>query len=212
MGSSECKGHNSWFTPGSCELYGMSAVSSLQWDMHLNNGHQLSAENFPWTLSWIKISLIGGPERTPLQEQSHSNSGHPSPTITIVSFHDPLTTSCVLWSCWSQIWPRDQNIFNHIHMRALAKISFPPAPHLDDQTSVFSGEVDIWTCDMIILEMNSVTPHDSLNWHPNTSLSTLDKGLADNGPECKFSVTQKSLYLGHSSSFSRPSTKSPLLQ
>ena len=49
--------------------------------------------------------------------------------------------------------------------------------------------------------MKSVTLHISVNWHPNTSLSILQQGLAGNGPEHKFSVTQSSLYLGHCSSF-----------
>ena len=49
--------------------------------------------------------------------------------------------------------------------------------------------------------MKSVTLHISVNWHPNTSLSILQQGLAGNGPEHKFSVTQTSLYLGHCSSF-----------
>ena len=38
--------------------------------------------------------------------------------------------------------------------------------------------------------MKSVTLHVSVNWHPNTSLSTLEQGLADNGTEHKLSVTQ----------------------
>ena len=52
------------------------------------------------------------------------------------------------------------------------------------------GELDFKAHDGGIQEMRSVTLHVSVNWHPNTSLSTLEQGLADNGPENNFSVTQ----------------------
>ena len=51
--------------------------------------------------------------------------------------------------------------------------------------------------------MKSVTTHVSLKWHLNTCLSPLDQGLAENGPEIEISRPKISLYLGHSSSFSR---------
>ena len=42
--------------------------------------------------------------------------------------------------------------------------------------------------------MKSVTLHVSVNWHLNPDLSTLEQGLVGNGPECKYSVTQSTLY------------------
>ena len=46
-----------------------------------------------------------------------------------------------------KIWLRDQNIFNHIHMRALARISFPAADHTWTIRSCgFAGEMDICIC------------------------------------------------------------------
>ena len=38
--------------------------------------------------------------------------------------------------------------------------------------------------------MKAVTLYVSGNWHVNTSLSIIEKGLADNWPEGKFPVTQ----------------------
>ena len=71
--------------------------------------------------------------------QSYSHSSHCQPFA--------LTASCVLWSTWSQIWLRDQKIFNHVNMSAPASINFPGADHTRAiMSSGFSGEVDIWTC------------------------------------------------------------------
>ena len=81
-------------------------------------------------------------------------------------------------------------------MRDLAKISFPSADHTwNIRTSGFAGEIEIWIRVREFGKCN-VTTHVSLNWHPKTSLSTLDKSLADNGPECKFSVTQNQSLFG----------------
>ena len=44
--------------------------------------------------------------------------------------------------------------------------------------------------------MKSVTLHVSGNWHTNTSMSTIEQGLADNGPEHKFLVTQNQSLFG----------------
>ena len=52
--------------------------------------------------------------------------------------------------------------------------------------------------------MKSVTLHDSLNWHLNNALNTLEHSPADNGSQCKYSVIQTHQYLGYSSSFSTP--------
>ena len=65
------------------------------------------------------------------------------------------------------------------------------------------------------LRIESLTLHISLNWHPNTGLSNLEKALADNALECNFLSPKLSLYTGYSSSFSRHSivrAVSPLLQ
>ena len=53
--------------------------------------------------------------------------------------------------------------------------------------------------------MKSLTLHVSWNCHLNTCLSTIEQGPADNGAEHKFSLNKTTLYLGHSSSFSRTS-------
>lgn len=48
----------------------------------------------------------------------------------------------------SQIWFRVQKILNHVHMRALASISFAEADHsLMIRYSGFAGVLDIWNCD-----------------------------------------------------------------
>ena len=54
--------------------------------------------------------------------------GHPTPTLPIVSHSEwPTDTSYVLVFMWFHIWLRDKHIFNHVHMRALARISLPAA-------------------------------------------------------------------------------------
>ena len=61
----------------------------------------------------------------------------------------------------------------------------------------------------------SVTLHVSGNWKLNTSLSTLEKSLAENGSGHKFWSPKTMLPLGHFSSFSRHSicrARIPLLQ
>lgn len=59
----------------------------------------------------------------------------------------------------------------------------------------FAGEVDFWTHAWEIYEMKFVT-HVSVDWHTNTGLSTLEKRLADNGPDCKYSVTKNQSLFG----------------
>ena len=104
----------------------------------------------------------------------------------------------VNWSLLgSQIKLRDQNIFNHIHMRALARISFSAAEHNETIRSCgFTGEVYIWNSAWRIWEMKSMSLNVSLNLHWNTSLSNVEQGLADNWIECKFSFTQKQSIYG----------------
>lgn len=72
---------------------------------------------------------------------SHWSSEPPSkrdiPSRAIIPAHFPfsalhvnrLTTSSVLQYTWSQIWLRDQHIFNSVHKRGLAIISIPAAEH-----------------------------------------------------------------------------------
>ena len=62
-------------------------------------------------------------------------------------FHgDPLTTSCDLQFTWFQNCTQKSKFFNHTHMRALARISFPRADHTWMIRSCwFSGEVNILT-------------------------------------------------------------------
>ena len=111
--------------------------------------------------------------------------------------HSEQRPQHVNWSLLgSQIKLRDQNIFNHIHMRALARISFPEAEHnWTIRPGGIAGEVDIWNSAWRIRGMKSVTLHVSLNLHSNTSLSNIDQGLAEIWLECKFSVPQnKSIY------------------
>lgn len=68
----------------------------------------------------------------------------------------PQSSHCqpFMMTCWlpnvycsllcSQIWNSDQNIFNHIHMRALEIIGFPAANHIWMIRSCgFAGEVEI---------------------------------------------------------------------
>ena len=38
--------------------------------------------------------------------------------------------------------------------------------------------------------------HVLVNWHPNTGLRTIEHTLGDNGPECKYSVTQNHSLFG----------------
>ena len=52
--------------------------------------------------------------------------------------------------------------------------------------------------------MMSVTLCVSVNWHPNTSMSTFEQVLDDNGQNACFLSPKTSLYLEHSSSLSRP--------
>ena len=89
---------------------------------------------------------------------------------------DMLTTSCALWSKWSQIWLIDPNIINLIHMRVLSRIIFPTADHSwilwGEQLDSFLGNLGNEVCDSSCLtELAS----------ENTCMNTLDLGLADNG-------------------------------
>jgi len=71
---------------------------------------------------------------------------HPTPKLPISRpSKRPLTTSFVLPSMWSHTWLRNQLIFNHIHMKALARISLSEADH-----TWFVWEVDICTHDFRI--------------------------------------------------------------
>ena len=38
--------------------------------------------------------------------------------------------------------------------------------------------------------MKSLTLHVSMSWQLNNGLSTIEQGLADNGPQCMFPLTQ----------------------
>ena len=103
---------------------------------------------------------------------------------------DPLTTSCVLLFMWSHIWPRDQHISNQVHMRTLARIILSELnPTWKIRTCGFAGVVDLWTWACFIWEKKCVFLHVSVNWHPNTSLSTLEQGLAENRSKHIYSVT-----------------------
>ena len=91
-------------------------------------------------------------------------------------------------------------------MTAVARISFSAADTTWMTSScLYAVEVDLWTRACGIQENKSVTLYVSVNWHPNNCLSTPDQGLADNGPECTFSVTQIQSVFGPYSSFSRQS-------
>ena len=63
-----------------------------------------------------------------------------------------------------------------------------------------------WCSAWGILQLMSGSFHVSLNLHQNTCLSNLDQGLADNGPECKYSVNQTQSIMEDKSSFSRTTT------
>ena len=63
-------------------------------------------------------------------------------------------------------------------------------------TCGFDGAVNLWARAWGIWEMKSVTLHASGNWHLNTGVSTLEQSLADNWPECKFSVLQNQSLFG----------------
>ena len=69
------------------------------------------------------------------------------PIIQLSPFHwDTSKTSCALCSIWLKFGLRNQNLFNHIHMRALSRISFPAADHTRKIRSCgFAGEVDTWS-------------------------------------------------------------------
>ena len=54
----------------------------------------------------------------------------------------------------------------------------------------------MWSSAWGIQELMSVTLHVSLHFHQNSSTSNLDQGLADNGLECKSSVTQMQSVMG----------------
>ena len=109
---------------------------------------------------------------------------------------EQLTTNMYYSLLASHFVLKDQNIFNHNHMRALARVRFPAEEHTWKMRFCgFAGEVFICNCAWCIWQMKSVPLHVSLNLHSNTGLSNIDQGMADNGPECKVSVTQiQSIY------------------
>ena len=122
--------------------------------------------------------------------------GHPTPTLPIVSpsWWPADDLICTKVYTWSNIWHRDQQIFNHVHMRALVKISLPAAgPNWMIRSCGFAGDVDLWTRAQGILEMKFLSLHVSGNWHLNTSLSTLEHGLADDGPRLQLCCHQKTV-------------------
>lgn len=134
---------------------------------------------YPTFLSifWSPIKYTNGcPEIIPLYVERHSISGLLTSYFPLTALHsDLLTTSYVLWSTWSLIWLRDQHIFKHIHMRALPRISLPAEePTCMIRSCGFAPEMDLWTHDWGIKEKKPGTIHDSVNWHLNTGLSTLE--------------------------------------
>ena len=107
---------------------------------------------------------------------------------------------------WSNISLRDEHIFIHIHMRALARNSLPAAdPTCIIRSSGYTGEVDFWTEVCSIYEKKTSTLDVSVKWHPYNCLSTLEQGLVDNDHSAHFLLPQTSLSLGPYSSFSRQS-------
>jgi len=72
---------------------------------------------------------------------------HPTHILLLSVLHiDLLSTSFVLRSSVSHIWLRDQHIFNHVHMRALARISLPAEdPTWMIRSCGFAGEDNLWT-------------------------------------------------------------------
>ena len=70
------------------------------------------------------------------------------PLIQLSDIHsDPLTTSCGPHSYWLKFGLRDQYLFNHIHMRALSRISFPEADHT--KKIMFVDSLERWTCALV---------------------------------------------------------------
>ena len=67
--------------------------------------------------------------------------------IQIAPLHtEPLITFCGLWFNWLKFGLRDQNLFNHIHRRALSRTRFPEADHKRKiRYCGFAGEVDKWS-------------------------------------------------------------------
>ena len=72
---------------------------------------------------------------------------NPSPTPPIFSTAQLPTDHLIdMLYAWSHILLSDQHIFNHVHMRALARISLPAAnPPWMISSCGFSEEVDLWT-------------------------------------------------------------------
>ena len=69
-------------------------------------------------------------------------------------------------------------------MRNPDRISFPSAAATWTIRSCgIAGEVNLWSHAWGIYEAKAVTLHASGNWQPNTHLSTLEIGLAENVPE-----------------------------
>ena len=150
--------------------------------------HCQTASLYNWCLAWLNKS--GDPECRYWDVPTEAI--FPPHFLMSALLINRLTTSSVLCYTGSQIWLSDQHIFNSVHKRSLARITFPEADYTwMIRFSGFAVEVDIWTHAWGIWEMKYETLHVWLNCHPNTGLSTLDLGLADNGAECKFSVTPK---------------------
>ena len=111
----------------------------------------------------------------------------------------------------SQIWLRDQNTFNHVHMSAIARFSFP----IWDHTSMirswgFTGKADMWSNAWGFRNRSLWFLFFSLKLHVNLSLSKLDQNLADNWLAFKTSVTQnKSIWDIPHPIFSRDRVHSP---
>ena len=132
--------------------------------------------------------------------------GHPTPTLPTVSTSQfLLTTSYTLQFMWSHIWPRDKHIFNHVHMSALVRIILPVADPA--WTIRFVDLLGWWISKLglggfrswsLRLSMSQCISYRTPFWAP------LSRAWLTMGQSASFQSPKTSLYLGHSSSFSRP--------
>ena len=135
------------------------------------------------------------------------------PYLIIVSpSHWQITIPLVLRSTWSQIWLRDQHLFNHLHIRDRVRIHFSAA-HLLYLTllvrwisRLFLRGVGKWS---LCLSMSQWIGIEEGVWAPFSRVwMTMRQRSRIRSP-------QTSLHLGQSSSFSRPSIgrpEAPLVQ